>query len=647
MDVIGNWMEKNIKEILESYRVVSFDIFDTLLYRTVPECSMIFDIVEEIYNNGASKRIKSFKKKRVKAEKDARRNSRSEDVTLECIYNFIKSPLEVKDELKRIEEEVEIQNIVGNRPMVELTDWCLAEGKIVVITTDMYLPRTVLHKMLEKIGVKYHRMFISGEEGVAKYSGNLYNVVLQELNIRPTDIIHIGDNPVNDILRAREKDIMALERIEEDCKYALYNISSRDVKWLCTQELIRRTIPKDGKKTLPRIGYGILGPFLVDFCKWIHSIKKQQELDNLYFVAREGFLIKEVYDILYPEEKCSTYYIRINKNLLRLPLTIGENRIRNFFTALPARNEFTWSEILHSVCHDESRNNNCLTEIRERYGIDIGKTVRRDSILNGHFDAILNYVFDYYQDVIQSQKEYLMEYLSDIGLTGTSVGLINNSVNGSGQSLLEEYLKDQNVQTRIYGIQLIDSPQCRKKLCGRYSTYFGDGGFPDFMKFNLGRNSIVYEHLLFEPSGTALYFQRLNNKVEAVCESQRLEKKNNQLMKELQEYACIYANVAKSNIDMGVTFAGAILLYKLIMTPYADDAYLICNLYDDDNTGDGKLVEFDNCGKLHNLLFLPAKMKDCKWVEGVYSYKNVNRFTFMAFVVKQYLRYIKSILRDV
>lgn len=641
-------MEKTLKEILRPYKIVSFDIFDTLLYRTVPEYSMIFDIVEDIYNKDVLKQIKSFKKKRIKAERDARRNTDKEDVTLEYIYSLMEYPQEIKAELKGIEEDVEVQNVVGNRPMVELADWCLSEGKMVVITTDMYLPRTILHKMLEKIGVKYDRMFISGEEGVAKYTGNLFTVVLQKLNIKPADVVHIGDNLINDILRAREKGIRAVERIEESRKSSLlYNISFRNVKWLHMQELVRRTMPKDDNMALCRIGYSVLGPFVVDFCKWIHSIKGQRRLDKLYFVAREGFLIKEVYDILYPEEKCSTYYIRINKNLLRLPLTTGENRIRNFFTALPARNEFTWSEIVYSVCQDESRHNDCLTEIRDRYGIDTDQKIKRNSIFDGHFDDVLNYIFDTYQDVIRSQREYLMEYLSDMGLEGASVGLINNSVNGSGQSLLEEYLKGQNIQTRIHGIQLIDSPQCRKRLRGRYSTYYGDGGFSDFKKFNLGRNSIVFEHLLFEPSGTALSFQRLDNKVEAVCESQRLEKKNNQLMKELQEHACQYAKAARSNVDFGVTFAGAQLLYKLIMTPYADDAVLIGNLYDDDNTGDGKLVKFDNHGKLHNLFFLPIRIKDCIWTEGLYSYKDVNWFTSVTFVVKQYLRYLKSILRDV
>ena len=63
----------------------------------------------------------------------------------------------------------------------------------------MYLPRRVLDTILAKIGVDYDYLYISGEEGVTKRTSELFAVVLRKLNIKPTQLIHIGDDLNNDI----------------------------------------------------------------------------------------------------------------------------------------------------------------------------------------------------------------------------------------------------------------------------------------------------------------------------------------------------------------------------------------------------------------------------------------------------------------
>ena len=42
-----------------------------------------------------------------------------------------------------------------------------------------------------------------------------------------------------------------------------------------------------------RIGYTILGPLIVDFCQWLHAIRKEIIFIKLFFVAlRKVFLLK-------------------------------------------------------------------------------------------------------------------------------------------------------------------------------------------------------------------------------------------------------------------------------------------------------------------------------------------------------------------
>ena len=69
--------------------------------------------------------------------------------------------------------------------------------KKVVVTTDMYLDRDTIERILQRIGAEYDRLFISCESGKTKLSGELFEVVLHDLKIESNDICHIGDNQKN------------------------------------------------------------------------------------------------------------------------------------------------------------------------------------------------------------------------------------------------------------------------------------------------------------------------------------------------------------------------------------------------------------------------------------------------------------------
>ena len=58
----------SIKKKIEDAKIVSFDVFDTLLLRNVCKPIDVFDIVENLYSNRYREKIE-FKKLRIEAEK--------------------------------------------------------------------------------------------------------------------------------------------------------------------------------------------------------------------------------------------------------------------------------------------------------------------------------------------------------------------------------------------------------------------------------------------------------------------------------------------------------------------------------------------------------------------------------------------------
>ena len=62
-----NQIEKMWGKIYD-FEYVSFDIFDTLLFRTVLSPEDVFDSVQYIYNNKHDNKIRNFKETRIRYE---------------------------------------------------------------------------------------------------------------------------------------------------------------------------------------------------------------------------------------------------------------------------------------------------------------------------------------------------------------------------------------------------------------------------------------------------------------------------------------------------------------------------------------------------------------------------------------------------
>ena len=102
---------------ISKYKYVSFDVFDTLIFRTVAHPNDIFDIVQLVYTKLYDKKICSFPKERVKAEQNVRRLHIGKDITLDEIYDNLDYEESIKNKLKELEIKVELENCIPNETM--------------------------------------------------------------------------------------------------------------------------------------------------------------------------------------------------------------------------------------------------------------------------------------------------------------------------------------------------------------------------------------------------------------------------------------------------------------------------------------------------------------------------------------------------
>lgn len=626
-------IETTVKEMIETierFQYVSFDVFDTLIFRTVSSPDKILDLAilkyQEIYGNS----IKTFKIKRQYAENFSRKYY-SREVNIDEIYDFLDLKDEIADRFKEIEKNIEVKNCIPNLPMISVLKECRKRGKKIVITSDMYLTSDVFDEIFNKIGITYDYLFISGEVKKTKRQGNLFAYLLNKLNIESSQIAHIGDDIHSDISMPRKYGICSLERLKyTSANFESYNTKS-DVASDQLEQLYSYSVSEMGAETPEfRVGYNVVGPFLFSFCHWIHLKKVEKHIDVLFFVAREGFLIKKIYDILYPKEK--TKYVRLNKNLLRLPSLDNGDVVENYILSLPPRKSYKLDDLCTMLGVENK--DDIITFLKNNgFEVDNGLSIKCEDLHGDKYELIAAMV-EYQKAYIVEQKKCLFDYLASMEAIGKKVGLVNNSMQGSGQYLLENICLANKFDIDIVGLQFASTKVCKNRLGDRFFAFFDDAKYYSIYNYIFCNFCLLIEHLLFEPIGTAIRFTMEDGGVQVICDESGLEKNDFPIIEKVQLASVKFAKQAKDLLNVDISESSVSAIINLFLSPIKEDACFIGNLWDKDIDRVRKINEPTSNYSLIELL-LKHKPNSLDWVEGYVSEKEALRNWMKIFRIKK------------
>lgn len=376
---------------LSKYEIVSFDIFDTLIFRPFSLPVDLFRIVGEKLG------ILDFTNIRIRAEWDARMKCKARyghmEVTLADIYDNLEEDVGISSEWgQTVETEAELSLCYANPFMLEVWKKLAAKGKRMIVVSDMYLSSEVLSKMLTKNGfIGFEKLYVSCEYGRNKVSGNLYQKVLADLGLiekrsrnqdrkscklPPYTIIHVGDNEHSDqnMAKANGIDNLLYPRIDKNAMlYRAYDMSfmvGSAYRGLVTNHLY------NGLHTYSmeyEYGYIYGGLFVTGYCSFIHDYCRKNGIDKLLFLSRDGDVLKRAYDIIYPEERGRTEYVYWSRKAATI-LMANEDKHDYFrrFIYHKLNQGYTIADILKSM------ELGCLiTELKEWKDIWI-KRIRRE-----------------------------------------------------------------------------------------------------------------------------------------------------------------------------------------------------------------------------------------------------------------------------
>ena len=450
-------MSDYLKALIRNSKVISFDIFDTLITRIVDRPEAVFELMEKMEN------IPNFSK--IRQEKQAEigiilmQEKNYPHATLDEIYDYIKETTTIKNTsyLKEKEIELEKEMLFPNKEMEDIVAFAKKENKRIIVTSDMYLDLKTVKDILKKCGYnKFDHIYLSSLEKKAKFNSELFDVVIEKEKVKPNEILHIGDNYNHDYINAKERGLKVYHY-----KNTLIDSKSTNLTF-SFHNGICRLLKLNEKDFFTNLGAkaGLL---------YLGLFKELMTLDSkkIYFLARDGYNLYRLFN-KYGKDKKAIYVYASRRAMLIPSITeINDETVNN----LPP---FTFGQTVGEILDYVSLKDVFTKEDLNKVGIssfsDTIKTL-------DDFTKVHNLYKNKKKEVLkvcQKERKAAFTYFNNLDLSKEGNIFFDCGWNGSSQYFLENLLNALNINAKIkfYYTGILDNAKSRKQLQGKdFNSY--------------------------------------------------------------------------------------------------------------------------------------------------------------------------------
>ncbi|WP_026909689.1 HAD family hydrolase [Patulibacter minatonensis] len=408
-------------------RALFTDVFDTVLWRRLPEPEDLFVLLGRRLHDGGhlheSLKPEAYGILRRRAEHESRMLSGeaidSPEVRLHEIHERIPEWVHAgltRDDVVALEVELEREITLPDLDVAAALLHANALDVPVVAVSDTYLSADQLGVLLDQPGlqeIRWHAVVTSSDHRVNK-AGTLFERALERVDAEPASIIHLGDNPLADIAPAKERGItpIYLERrdpqlsaiVEQEERFA------RPVARPMTDRPVRHPRPvalgdsvvtqlraKAGRhpelaqvpsalQPFWRYGAQVLGPAFTGFAEWTAREAAALGTGRLMCLMREGSFLGELVDVAARanELPLDTRPLNLNRHLATLA-AIGSADRKDFLTLLETRSAAPMGRLLDTLGIDAAR----VPSLRPHLGFPSSDATARDALIRELEDPAL------------------------------------------------------------------------------------------------------------------------------------------------------------------------------------------------------------------------------------------------------------------
>lgn len=421
---------------LSKYDVISFDVFDTLIFRPFTSPRVLFSIMENRLG------IYKFSKIRVDSEDEVRtlneKKYNNDNTTLIEIYNLISKKTNLCPyKTAKLEYELEINYCYANPYFLEIISACLKYNKKIIICSDMYLSNNQIKEILKINGYQYiDEIYVSSELKKSKKKGDIYEIIKEKY--KDERIIHIGDDYISDIVNAEKSglDTFYYKNINyigsknrvESMSYIVGRVYSAIINnnFYCQNKAYSEAY---------KLGYIYGGIYVLGFVQWVNKFSTVHNVDKVLFLSRDGDIYSKIYEKLPNHKKWEYFYW---SRLAGTKITASEN-FYEFCRRMiwhKARGVYT-IKIEHLL--------NFLGIDYLIHNLDSYNLSKDDILSKSTAQKIENLFYDHKTQIINSFKDDIdatIQYVKQTVGNAKSIAIVDVGWAGTGPIILEKIIKN-------------------------------------------------------------------------------------------------------------------------------------------------------------------------------------------------------------
>ena len=303
--------KKELLEKIEKNQVISVDFFDTIFMRLVLFPTDVIELVEaDLKQRGIE--IHDFVHRRMNSERELSKRSAP---NLVQIYTFMLQSQDEREgieaeELAALEWEIEQKLLIPRQEICNLLAMAKEQGKNIYIISDSYYKKNQLLSLLQQWNLDFCTDIYSSCEFSTGKMQNLFPYV--QARIGKESWLHIGDDIAADVESAQKHGLevcqiySGMELFEMTGYLGLWEsidgLVSRMKAGMFVAKLFNSPFQFEKKHAVicissaEDLGYLLFAPIITDFVLWFSEQIDKNGIKNIWFSARDGYLIKKLYD---------------------------------------------------------------------------------------------------------------------------------------------------------------------------------------------------------------------------------------------------------------------------------------------------------------------------------------------------------------
>lgn len=454
---------QKVKSLIDKAKVVSFDVFDTLLFRKVNTPEDIFTLLGDKY------KIYNFRSMRTQFQNKAGIQVREKygypHADINEIYRYIaeNSPNSgIKwNEVKESEIALEQDSLVANNDILDVFDYAKSQGKRIVATTDMYLLADTILAILTQKGFKgFDHIYCSADEHKAKFNGELFDYVKEMENVEYNEIFHIGDNYASDVKIPADKGIVVFQYIKKSGAGKYENTSDT-----CIDRGLSKILYDEDKGFWYNLGIEVGGPLYMGAVTWLLD---KISGEKIFFLARDGY---NMYNVFREMEIPNVEYLYISRRALILA-GITEMTKEDIDELPPYTTGQTVKEILDYLCIPYEKIKSLSI---------VGFKDINDRILTYEdiqkFKELYTYDKTVFLERCEIERKNAVSYFKRMGVFDSNAVMFDCGWSGSSQYLFEKLKKavGAKISNKFYYFGITNTAKSHRQLRGlHYEAYLDE-----------------------------------------------------------------------------------------------------------------------------------------------------------------------------